>query len=243
MNIRVFDNEAQAGRAAATLIAAQMLRKPTGILGLATGGTPIDAYRHLIDLTRKGALDWSRLTTFNLDEYVGLPADHEQSYAAYMQEKLFAAVNMRPEAAFLPDGMAEHPKEECIAYERKIRDAGGIDLQLLGIGRNGHIGFNEPDTVFSPRTHCVDLSEDTIEANARFFDKADDVPRQAISMGIGTIMKAKSVLLIATGSSKARAVSAMVQGPIDPQCPASVLQVHPDVTVLLDRAAAVALSR
>lgn len=243
MNIRVYDNEAQAGQAAATLITAQILRKPESVIGLATGSTPLDTYNHLIMMTQKKILDWSRVITFNLDEYVGLPGDHPQSYFDFMKKKLFDQVNIRPEAINIPDGMAEDIDAECLAYERKIRQAGGIDLQLLGIGSNGHIGFNEPDTVFSTRTHCAALTEETIESNARFFNKAADVPSKAISMGVGTIMQAWQIVLLATGSNKARAVAAMVQGDIDPQCQASILQTHPNVTVLLDRAAAVALNR
>jgi glucosamine-6-phosphate deaminase len=243
MNIRVFDNEAQAGEAAATLITAQVLRKPESVIGLATGSTPLDTYHHLIKLTQKKILDWSRVTTFNLDEYVGLPADHPQSYLEFMKNKLFNQINIRPEAINIPDGMADDIAAECLSYERKIRQAGGIDLQLLGIGRNGHIGFNEPNTVFATRTHCAELTEDTIAANARFFSNAADVPRKAVSMGIGTIMRSWQIVLLATGSNKARAVAAMVQGDVDPQCQASILQTHSNVTILLDRAAAVALSR
>ncbi len=241
--IRVFERTENAGQAGAMLIGGQMIRKPDSIFGLATGSTPVTTYKQLIKMTDDKLLDWNRVTTFNLDEYVGLPGDHEQSYKTFMKAKLFDFVNIRPEAIHIPDGMAEDPGAECMAYERKIREAGGIDLQLLGIGRNGHIGFNEPSDVFKTLTHCVDLSDDTIEANARFFSQPSRVPRQAISMGVGTIMKAWQIVLIATGSDKARAVAAMVQGPIDPQCPASILQTHPRVTVLLDRAASVALSR
>lgn len=243
MKIKVLENEVLVGQAAALIIAAQILRKPDSVLGLATGSTPIDTYQELVRLSKSGILDWSRITTFNLDEYCGLNPDHNQSYINFMQQHLFSKINLRPEAVNIPDGMAADPEAECLAYERKIKEAGGIDLQLLGIGRNGHIGFNEPAELFSSRTHVVDLSEDTIDANSRFFTKAQDVPRQAMSMGTGTIMQAKSVILLATGSNKARAVASMVQGQISPQCPASILQAHPAVTVLLDRQAAVALNR
>ena len=243
MNIKVYDNENLAGKASAMLIGAQILRKPESVLGFATGSTPVIAYKELIKMTDGKLLDWGRITTFNLDEYVGLPADHDQSYQYFMKEKLFNHVNLREKAIHLPDGMAKDPEAECMAYERAIREAGGVDLQLLGIGRNGHIGFNEPATAFAPHTQCVELTDDTIEANARFFSKADDVPRKALTMGIGTIMRAWQIVLIATGADKARAVSSMVLGPIDPQCPASILQTHPRVTIILDRAAAVALSR
>ncbi|MBP8989036.1 MAG: glucosamine-6-phosphate deaminase [Clostridia bacterium] len=242
MNIRVFDNERQAGLAAAYLIAAQIVGKSEAVIGLATGSTPIPAYQELIRLTQAGVLDWSRVTTFNLDEYVGLPGDHEQSYRAFMMKNLFDKVNIRKEAIHIPNGMAEDLTEECIAYERAIQARGGIDLQLLGLGRNGHIGFNEPDQVFSTMTHVVNLTEDTIEANARFFSRSEDVPRQAISMGIGTIMKARKIVMLATGAQKARAVRSMICQAVDPACPASILQLHADVTVLLDHAAATALN-
>ena len=159
-----------------------------------------------------------------------------------MMKNLFGKVNMRPEAIHVPNGQAADPAAECLAYERDIRAAGGVDLQLLGLGRNGHIGFNEPASEFVPLTHVVDLTEDTIDANARFFSKTSDVPKQALSMGIGTIMQARQIVMIVTGANKARAVRAMVQGAIDPQCQGSILQAHAHVTVLLDRPAAAALN-
>jgi glucosamine-6-phosphate deaminase len=242
MHIQVFDNELQAGQAAATLIAAQILNNPESVLGFATGSTPLPAYQELVRLTQNGILDWSRITTFNLDEYVGISADHEQSYRAFMMKNLFDKVNIKQEAVHVPNGVAEDPEEECLAYERAIRQTCGIDLQLLGLGRNGHIGFNEPDTAFTTLTHVVDLTDDTIDANARFFEKSSDVPRQAMSMGIGTIMQAKKIVMIVTGASKARAVRSMVCNPVDPNCPGSVIQLHANTVVLLDRPAATALN-
>lgn len=243
MNIRVFENEVLVGKAAAVIMAAQILRKPDSVIGLATGSTPIDTYQELVRMSKSGILDWSNVHTFNLDEYCGLPKGHDQSYYHFMQHHLFSKINIKKEAVNIPDGMADDPEAECLAYERKIKEAGGIDMQILGIGRNGHIGFNEPGTLFRTRTHVVDLTSDTIEANSRFFSSSDEVPRQAMSMGIGTIMQAGSILLLATGSNKARAVASMLQKDMDPDCPASILQAHSSVTVLLDRQAAVALSR
>jgi len=243
MLIRVFENEVQAGQAAALLIGAQIVRKPDSVIGLATGSSPVTAYLELVRMCQAGVVDWSRVTTFNLDEYVGLAPDHHQSYRAFMMKNLFSKVNIRPEAIHVPNGIAANPAEECLTYERTIRAAGGVDLQLLGLGRNGHIGFNEPDTLFSTLTHVVDLTDDTIDANARFFVKRSDVPKQAISMGVGTIMQARQIIMLVTGTDKARAVSGMVQGMIDPKCQGSILQAHSNVTVLLDRAAATALNR
>ena len=243
MFIRVFENEVQAGQAAAMLIGTQIVTKPDSVIGLATGSSPVTAYQELVRLCQAGVVDWSRVSTFNLDEYIGLAPEHHQSYRYFMMKNLFGKINMRPEAIHMPDGTAVNPAEECMAYERAIRAVGGIDLQLLGLGRNGHIGFNEPSTCFSTLTHIVDLTEDTINANSRFFEKSADVPKKAISMGVGTIMQARQIVMLVTGTDKARAVLSMVQGMIDPKCQASILQTHAHVTVLLDRAAATALNR
>ena len=234
MQTHVFQNERQVGQAAATLIAAQILRKPDSILGLATGSSPIPTYNALIAMHQGGVLDFSRVTSFNLDEYVGLSPEHPCSYHYFMQEHLFSKVNLRPENVHLPSG---HSAQAGLAYDRAIHEAGGIDIQLLGIGRNGHIGFNEPAKEFTYGTHVVTLAEDTIQANARFFKSPDDVPRQAISMGIGNIMAAKCVVLVATGADKADAVYRTICGPITPAVPASILQLHPDVTLVADEAA------
>lgn len=241
MVIQVFDNERQVAQAGAALIATQLLDEPESVLGFATGSTPLGVYAELVRLYEEGVISFGDATTFNLDEYYGISRDHNQSYYYFMMENLFSKVNLPVENIHLPNGDAEDPTEECHAYEEAIAEAGGVDLQLLGIGRNGHIGFNEPGTVFERATHLVDLTEDTIEANARFFEAAADVPRQALSMGIGTIMDAYKILLVATGRNKAEAVRDMIQGNIDPKCQASILQVHPNVTVLLDKEAAALL--
>ncbi len=238
MVIQVFDNERQVAQAGAALIATQLLDEPESVLGFATGSTPLGVYAELVRLYEEGVISFGDATTFNLDEYYGIRRDHNQSYYYFMMENLFSKVNLPQENIHLPNGDAEDPVEECHAYEEAIAEAGGVDLQLLGIGRNGHIGFNEPSAVFQRATHLVDLTDDTIEANSRFFDSAADVPRQALSMGIGTIMDAYKILMVATGKNKAEAVRDMIQGNIDPQCQASILQVHPNVTVLLDKEAA-----
>ena len=238
MRICRFDTAAQVGRAAATLIAAQLLRKPDSVLGLATGSTPVPTYEELIALNKAGVADFSKAVSYNLDEYVGIPVDHECSYHRFMDDNLFNHVNMRREAIHVPDGLAEDLAGAAAAYDDAIDAAGGIDLQVLGIGRNGHIGFNEPGDKFVYGCHVVDLSESTIDANKRFFDSADDVPRQAVSLGIGSIMKGKTILLLATGADKAEAVRAMAQDEIIPQVQATILRTHPNVIVLLDAEAA-----
>lgn len=216
------------------LIAAQITRKGDSVLGLATGETPIPAYEKLVQWYEHGVIDFDRIRTFNLDEYVGIDHKNPLSYHAFMEEHLFSKVNLRKENVHLPSG---HSAQAGLDYDKAIRDAGGIDIQLLGIGRNGHIGFNEPADEFTFGTHVVTLTYDTIEANARFFRSADEVPRQAISMGIGNIMAAKCVVLVATGESKAEAVYKTIRGPITPKVPASILQLHPCCVILADREA------
>ena len=238
MTIQVFENEEQVAIAGAALVAAQLLEDPYSVLGLPTGSTPLGVYSELIQLFDNGVISFAEAVAFNLDEYIGLEPDHEQSYSQFLHTNLFDSVNFRDENIRLVRGAVVNPAEECERYEQAITEAGGISLQLLGIGRNGHIGFNEPAAHFEKTTHVVDLTEDTIAANSRFFEHADDVPRQAISMGIGTIMDAEKIILVATGESKAEAVRAMCKGQIDPNCPASILQIHPNVTVLLDPQAA-----
>ena len=235
MEFHVYESARAACEAAGVLIAAQITRKGNSVLGLATGSTPIPAYEMLVSWYEKGVIDFDRIRTFNLDEYVGIDRNNPLSYHAFMQEHLFSKVNIRPENAHLPYGRSA---EECEAYDEAIRAAGGIDIQLLGIGRNGHIGFNEPAADFTYGTHVVTLTENTIEANARFFANADDVPRQAISMGIGNIMNARCVVLVATGKSKAEAVYRTICGPITPEVPASILQLHPCCVILTDTEAA-----
>ena len=238
MNIRVYDTADQAGQAAALLIAAQLIRKPDSVLGLATGSSPIPLYQHLIRLYRAGAVSFAQATSFNLDEYVGISPNHPCSYRRFMREQLFDHVDMRPDAAHVPDGEAENPAAFAAAYDWAIQRAGGIDIQVLGIGHNGHIGFNEPADQFIRACRVVNLTDSTIDANQRFFESRDQVPRQAISLGMSAILNARSVLLIATGEDKAGIIREAVQGEITPRVPASILQAHPNVIWLLDKAAA-----
>ena len=223
-------------RVAANIISAQVILKPESILGLATGSSPIGVYDQLVEWYKKGDLDFSRVTTVNLDEYKGLPKENEQSYYYFMHEYLFDKVNINVENTYLPDGMNMDSEAEAARYEEVLASVGQVDLQLLGMGHNGHIGFNEPGDVFAKATHCVDLKESTIEANKRFFESADDVPRQAYSMGIGTILKSKK-LLVVSGEGKAEALKNSICGPVTPQVPGSILQFHPDVTIVADEAA------
>lgn len=224
-------------RKAANIIASQVVLKPDCVLGLATGSTPIGAYKNLVEKYEQGDLDFSQVTTVNLDEYKGLPRENDQSYYYFMHDNLFDHVNVKPENTHLPDGTKEDANEECARYEELIRSLGGQDLQLLGLGHNGHIGFNEPDTVFEKTTHCVDLQESTIEANKRFFASADDVPKQAYTMGIGTIMQSKKILVVVSGEDKADTVAKAFFGPVTPEVPASILQFHKDVILVADEAA------
>ena len=234
MEFHVYESARAACEAAGVLLAAQITRKGDSVLGLATGSTPILAYEMLVQWYERGVIDFDRIRTFNLDEYVGIDHKNPLSYHAFMQEHLFGKVNLRAENVHLPSGRSAMAGA---AYDEKIRSAGGIDIQLLGIGRNGHIGFNEPAEEFTYGTHIVTLAKDTIEANARFFRSADEVPRQAISMGIGNIMAAKCVVLVATGENKAEAVYNTIRGPITPHVPASILQLHPCCVILADREA------
>ncbi|HJC49764.1 MAG TPA: glucosamine-6-phosphate deaminase [Candidatus Anaerostipes avicola] len=224
-------------RVAANIISAQVILKPESILGLATGSSPIGVYDQLVEWYKKGDLDFSRVTTVNLDEYKGLPKENEQSYYYFMHEYLFDKVNINVENTYLPDGMNMDSEAEAARYEEVLASVGQVDLQLLGMGHNGHIGFNEPGDVFAKATHCVDLKESTIEANKRFFESADDVPRQAYSMGIGTILKSKKLLVVVSGEGKAEALKNSICGPVTPQVPGSILQFHPDVTIVADEAA------
>ena len=223
-------------RAAANIISAQILLKPDCVLGLATGSSPVGTYEQLIEWDKKGDLDFSQVTTVNLDEYVDLAPDHDQSYYYFMHHNLFDSVNLRPGSTNLPDGCAADMDAECIRYDTLLRTL-GVDLQLLGLGNNGHIGFNEPDKEFSKGTHIVTLTESTLEANKRFFASIDDVPKTAISMGTYDIMQAKRILMVASGKAKAEAVKAMLTGPITPQMPASILQFHRNFTLVADEEA------
>ena len=236
MHVHVYDSQRQTALAAASLFAAKILSKPDAVLGLATGSTPVDTYKLLIKWHQDGMLDFSRCRSFNLDEYVGLTPGHPCSYRRFMDEELFSHINMKETS--VPLGSATDLQAETQRYDAMIEQAGGIDIQLLGLGQNGHIGFNEPDRSFSYGTQVVTLTKNTIKANRRFFGSEDDVPRQAISLGIGGIMKARQIVLIAYGVSKAQAVRDMIKGPVDPMCPASVLQLHHDAVILLDAQAA-----
>lgn len=226
------ENYHQMARKAANLISAQVISKPQSVLGLATGSTPLGIYRQLIDWYRKGDLDFSAVTTVNLDEYIGLDGDNPQSYRYYMNHHLFDHVNVDRARTFVPSGVAADMAAECIRFDERIAAMGGIDYQLLGIGEDGHIGFNEPDDVFVKSTHVVDLDASTIAANARFFESADAVPRQAVTMGMVSIMQAKRILLVASGPRKKDILEKAFSGPITPRIPASILQLHRDITVI-----------
>ena len=226
---------------ATKIVAGQMYLKPESVLGLATGSTPLQMYKQLIAVHETVGLDFSRARSFNLDEYIGLDPENPQSYHYFMQQNFFSRINIKPENIYIPNGMAEDIEAEGKYYDSLIDQMGGIDLQVLGIGQNAHIGFNEPDVKFEATTHKVKLDEETIQANARFFADAEEVPRYAISMGIKTIMLARKVILLANGRNKAEAVCKAVCGSVSPAAPASILQLHRDVTVIVDQEAAAKL--
>ena len=232
MNFIKVDTYAELSKIAADLIAEQVKNKPDCVLGLATGSSPIGTYASLIKMYENGELDFSGVTSVNLDEYVGLDGDNDQSYRHFMDHNLFSYININKENTHVPSGKAADLKAEGLRYDAFIKELGGIDLQLLGIGLDGHIGFNEPDEYFTAETHEVVLDESTIEANARFFASKDDVPTKAITMGMLSIMQAKKVLLIANGEKKWDILQKAFYGPITPFVPASILQLHPDVTVI-----------
>jgi glucosamine-6-phosphate deaminase len=235
---------AEISRQAAQLVASAVRRKPALTLGLATGGTMVAVYQELVRLHKAGSLDFSRVVTFNLDEYLGLPAAHPQSFHHFMQENLFAHVNINPHNIHIPDGTIRGDYDlYCKSYEDAIRQAGGIDLQLLGIGRNGHIGFNEPTSSLGSRTRLKVLNQETIDDNAKFFAPGEESPRCAITMGIGSILEARKILLLATGASKAAAVAKSIEGPVTSAVPASALQLHPEVTFVIDDPAAAQLTQ
>ncbi len=224
-------------RKAANIISAQVIMKPDCVLGLATGSTPVGTYAQLVEWYKKGDLDFSEVKTVNLDEYKGLERSNEQSYFYFMCEHLFNKVNIDLSNVNIPDGTEPDAEAECARYEAKIKELGGVDLQLLGIGHNGHIGFNEPNAQFDRRTHCVNLTQSTIDANKRFFASEDEVPRQAYTMGIKTIMQASKILMVVSGEDKAEIIEKAFFGPITPEVPASVLQLHNDVILVGDEAA------
>ncbi len=243
MEVILNRDSAEASRRAAALIAHEVRRKPDTVLGLATGSTPLQVYQNLIHIHREEGLSFAGVTTFNLDEYIGLGMDHPQSYHAYMREHLFRHLDLSPGKCHLPNGLAEHVPEECDRYEQRIRDAGGIDLQLLGLGADGHIGFNEPISSLASRTRIKTLTPRTREDNARFFERAEDVPHHVLTMGIGTILESRRIVLLAFGEAKAKAAANMIEGPLSASNPASALQMHPRVHVFLDEAAAGLLTR
>lgn len=232
--IVVAKNPEEVGKLAADKFEAEIQMKPACVIGLATGSTPLPLYRELIAREKAGKIDFSKVRSANLDEYKGLAPTHEQSYRKFMQDNLLDHISIKPENTIVPLGLAEDVDAMCKAYEEKIEEWGGVDLQLLGIGHDGHIGFNEPDTYFPGMTHEVKLTEMTIDANKRFFNSADEVPRAAFTMGIGTIMAAKKIVMVVTGADKKEILRKTFWGPVDPQVPASILQFHPDVTLICD---------
>ena len=225
-------NYEEMSKLAANIIAAQVVLKPESVIGLATGSTPLGTYARLAQKNKSGDVDFSRVTTVNLDEYVNLPIENEQSYRNFMNTNLFSKINIDPENTHVPCGISDDLSEECRKYDELIESLGGIDLQLLGIGFDGHIGFNEPDDSFTKETHVVKLDESTIDANSRFFEARSDVPTQAVTMGMGAIMGAKKILMIANGKAKVEILTKALQGSITPLVPASILQLHNDVTVI-----------
>lgn len=243
MRVIIRPSAAAACVTAARIIANQVIGKPDSVLGLATGGTPLGSYQELIRLHRAGRLDFSRVTTFNLDEYVGLGPQHAQSYHRFMFSNLFDDINIDPQRVHLPDGLASDLTAACEDYERQIVEAGGIDLQLLGIGTDGHIAFNEPGSSLASRTRLKTLARQTVDDNARFFDHSDDVPRLAVTMGVGTILESRRCLLLATGENKAAAIRGAIEGPVTSQNTATALQLHPAAIMVLDQDAASWLSR
>ncbi len=238
MKVYIGKNYDEMSRIAANVLSAQVTMKPDCVLGLATGSTPIGTYKVLIDRCAKGDLDFSQVKSINLDEYVGLSGEHDQSYRYFMNHNLFDHINIDKANTNVPNGLAEDVDAECERYNEVINTLGPIDIQVLGMGHNGHIGFNEPSDIFELETHKVDLAQTTIDANARFFASADEVPRQALTMGIKTIMQAKKVLVVVSGKDKAEIVKKAFTGPVTPQVPASILQMHADVILVADEAAA-----
>lgn len=237
MKIVKTKNYEEMSRSAARILAAQIIVKPDCVLGLATGSSPVGLYKHLVAQYEQGELDFSKVTSINLDEYKGLAPDHEQSYRKFMNTHLFGHVNIDLSRTFVPNGMEADSEKACSSYDSRIEAEGGIDLQLLGLGNNGHIGFNEPAEAFATGTHCVELTQSTIEANKRFFASEEDVPRYAYTMGIRNIMQARKILMIVSGKAKAQALRDAVCGPVTPKMPASILQLHKDVTIVADEEA------
>lgn len=238
MKVIITKNYEELSKRAASEMAEIIKSNPKAVLGLATGGSPIGMYNELIRMNKDGEIDFSQITTVNLDEYIGLSGEHTQSYRYFMNENLFNHINIDKTKTYVPNGLAENIEEECKRYDTKIAELGGTDIQLLGIGNNGHIAFNEPDEVLISGTHLTGLTEDTIKANARFFNSIDEVPTKALTMGLGGIMKSRKIIVIASGEGKAEAVKEMVSGKISTNMPASMLQMHRDVVVIIDEDAA-----
>lgn len=238
MRILVCKNYEDMSKKAAQMILSQVTLKPNSVLGLATGSTPMGMYKELVNMYKNSLIDFSEVTTFNLDEYYKLPITNSQSYHYFMHENLFNHINIKKDNIHIPNGMVKDIESECERYDNFIKDSGGIDIQVLGIGHNAHIGFNEPTINFERGTHLVDLKESTIEANARFFETIEDVPKKAITMGTGSIFKARKIMLLACGEGKAEAIYNTVHGKVTPEVPASILQFHNDIVLILDEAAA-----
>lgn len=243
MLVTVKEDYEAMSREAAGIVENRLRKKPGLVLGLATGSTPLGTYDELIRMHREDGLDFSKVTTFNLDEYIGLSRTHGESYHHFMQEKLFGHINVDPRFTYIPDGMSPDIEAHCDWYESEIERAGGIDVQILGIGANGHIAFNEPGSSLGSRTRIKPLTDETREDNARFFDSIEEVPTHAITMGVGTIMDAREILLLASGETKAEAIAAAVEGPITANVPASIIQMHRRATIIVDEAAASKLTR
>lgn len=241
MEITVLKNSQEIGRAVADIITAQINANAKTVLGLATGASPVSTYKNLIEDNKAGTVSFRDVVTFNLDEYCSIPASDKNSYYTFMHENLFNHVDIKEENVHVPNGNPEDPKAYCASYDEAIKNAGGIDIQVLGIGRNGHIGFNEPSDTFADGTFVVDLTESTIEANKIYFDSPEDVPKKAVTMGVKSILNAKKIILIAEGAAKAQAVHDMIKGDVTPACPASILQNHANVCVFIDEAAAAML--
>ena len=238
MNVKIFNSASEIAKATAEIIINKIKENDSAILGLATGSSPIPTYQELINAYKNGEISFKNVKSFNLDEYCGIPISDKNSYYAFMHDNLFNHIDINDVNIHVPDGNPTDVESYCMSYDNAIKEAGGVDVQILGIGRNGHIGFNEPADVFTKGTYKVKLTESTIEANKRFFDKVEDVPTEAITMGVESILDAKEIVLIATGKDKAQAIYDMIKGEVSPSCPASILQKHSNVHIFIDTDAA-----
>ncbi len=237
MRIIICNNYEEMSKEAAKLVASKIILKPDCVLGLATGSTPIGMYNELVEMNKKGEISFEKVTSFNLDEYYPIKKSNSQSYQYFMDENLFSKVNIKAENTHIPNGETDDPEAECENYEAQIKEHGGVDLQILGIGQNGHIGFNEPDQKLDSKTHLTLLTQSTIDANSRFFDSADEVPKKALTMGMATILKAKTIVLLASGSNKHDVIKELMTEKITTNNPATLLNVHNDVVIVCDKAA------